>query len=94
MEKYVKYYPNFSQRYMYKIIRDLELTTKNISFIAKGYLGRDVGQIINLNTQNDTAKTSLNGPWVIYSCLHEWDGNVYQNSMVCYRTINQKSAVK
>ena len=75
---------------MYNIFRNLELLSKNISFLAMGSLERDAGQIVNLRTEDDTAKSSLNGPWIIYSCLHIWDAKTYQNSMVCYRTINQK----
>lgn len=86
----VKNFPNFSQHKIYNTFRDLELLTKNISFLVFGNLSRDCGQLINLKVEKEELKPQLAGSWTIYSCVHIWEDVTYMNDITCYRTVQLK----
>lgn len=90
----IQSFPNFSQHQMYTTFRNIELTTKNISFVLVGSLQRDAGQIIYLKTENTNLKPELNGIWAIYGCIHTWDNGIYTNDITCYKTIQQTAIMK
>jgi hypothetical protein len=88
-----KNYSNYHFDDLYKEFRNLELCTNNIKFEIYGDLSRDAGQFLTLNVGNINLKPMLNSVWQIYSCRHVWDGKVYTNELVAFRTMAEKPII-
>ena len=71
---------------MYLFLRELQLGTNTITFNVLGNVTRDAGQYVNLACSNEAQIPKYEGLWHIYSCEHRWEGKMYTNELVCYRT--------
>ncbi len=82
-------YPNFSDINLYNVIRNLCLGTNNVLFRILGSIGRDAGQVVNLDCQTAKFNTLVGGGWFIFGCKHIWENEEYINELECFRTISK-----
>lgn len=86
INKRVYEFPNHNDIYMYDYLSNIELKSTMMSFRIFGDSIREVGQMINLNTENNSLYSFCGGIWTISEISHVWEDKTYVNEITCYRT--------
>lgn len=82
-------FSNQNYTYMYDYLKDLELFSSTISFKARGENEREVGQIIQIKSNNKGASSFFGGYWVITEIAHNWENGMYIDELLCHRTVKE-----